>query len=517
MVAPSEWKIVLIDDEADIREVMTITLQDAGYHVASAEDGAAGLALCRTFEPQIVITDIRMPKIDGLEVLATLKKGLPDVEVIVVTAFGEIDIAIQALQLDASDFITKPINHEALRTAIQRAQQRYQSRRQLRDHAALLEKENAQTAQELMAVIALQRDLIESSMDGILSCDADHRVIIFNHSMEQMLAYARKDVINRMSLDKFFRPEDRKPFYTAMASPRYGGTNQLFLYETVLLDRSQRPIPVQVSATKLTGGSHQDGLVCFFRDLREIHRLEREVADQARILHQDKMMSLGRLAASIVHEINNPLSGILNYLRLMTRILTRGPLDTEHQTKFQRYLELVESETDRCSQIVSNLLTFSRKTTPAFEPITMEDLITRSLILCQHKLKLSNITTTHQIDRHLPVVKGDFNQLQQCIINLIFNAIDAMPEGGALKLACGLNTNREWVQISIEDTGVGIAQEDIRHIFEPFFTTKDEGYGVGLGLSTVYGIIEHHRGTVEAESRGGQGTTFTIKLPVYAG
>jgi signal transduction histidine kinase len=199
----------------------------------------------------------------------------------------------------------------------------------------------------------------------------------------------------------------------------------------------------------------------------------------------------------------------------MTRILTRGPLDAEHQTKFQRYLELVESETDRCSQIVSNLLTFSRKTTPAFEPIGIEDLITRSLILCQHKLKLSNITSDPQIDTHLPAVKGDFNQLQQCIINLIFNAIDAMPEGGSLKLACDLNANRNWVRVRIEDTGVGISGDNLPHIFEPFFTTKDEGYGVGLGLSTVYGIIEHHGGTIEAESRIGHGTIFTIKLPVY--
>ena len=517
MVASSEWKIVLIDDEADIRDVMTITLQDAGYHVASAENGAAGLDLCRTFQPQIVITDIRMPKVDGLEVLATLKKDLPDIEVIVVTAFGEMEVAIQALQLDASDFITKPINHEALHTALQRAKQRYQSRRQLKDHTTLLEKENARTAQELMTVISLQRDLIESSMDGILGCDTDHRVIIFNRSMEQMLTYVRKDVINRLSLDNFFRPADQQKFNTAMASARYGGANRLFLYETVLLDSAAQPIPVQVSATQLVRDNLPDGIVCFFRDLREIHRLEHEVADQARILHQDKMISLGRLAASIVHEINNPLSGILNYLRLMTRILKRGPLDTEHQAKFQRYLNLVESETGRCSQIISNLLTFSRKTTPAFEPIDIEDLITRSLLLCQHKLKLSNIATSHQFDKHLPAIKGDFNQLQQCMINLIFNAIDAMPEGGTLKLVCGLNANRDWVRISIEDTGVGIDQDNLLHIFEPFFTTKDEGYGVGLGLSTVYGIIEHHNGTVEADSRIGQGTIFTIKLPVHAG
>jgi two-component system NtrC family sensor kinase len=513
MAAHVDWKIVLMDDEADIREVMTLALQDAGYQVASADNGETGLALCRSFEPQIVITDIRMPKLDGLQVLATLKKDLPDIEVIVVTAFGEMDVAIKALQLDASDFITKPINHEGLHTALHRARARYQSRRQLKDHAALLEKENVRTAQELMSVISLQRDLIESSMDGILCCDADQRVIIFNRSIEHMLAYNRRDVVNLMTLDRFFRPDDLSRFHAAMASPQHGGTNRLFLYETFLLSQDQQPIPVQISATTLVSGEHQNGLVCFFRDRREIHRLEREVADQARILHQDKMMSLGRLAASVVHEINNPLSGILNYLRLMLRILKRGPLDQDHQTKFQRYLELVENETDRCSQIISNLLTFSRKSKLSFEPIDFTDLLKRSLVLSQHKLKLSNITASHVVEQALPPVRGDFNQLQQCIINLIFNAIDAMPQGGSLHLSARADSGTGGVIIAVRDAGIGISKENLPHIFEPFFTTKNEGSGVGLGLSTVYGIMEHHHGAVTVQSEPGHGTTFFLKLP----
>ena len=145
-------------------------------------------------------------------------------------------------------------------------------------------------------------------------------------------------------------------------------------------------------------------------------------------------MSLGRLAASVVHEINNPLSGILNYLRLMARVLKRGPLDAGRQSKFEGYLELVESETARCSRIVSNLLTFSRKSPPAVGPVDIADLIERSLILSQHKLTLSDIAVSSTIAPVLPRVEGDFNQLQQCMINLIFNAIDAMPQGGTLEL-----------------------------------------------------------------------------------
>ena len=156
------WKIVLIDDEADIREVMAIALQDAGFTIATAADGVAGLQLCEDTLPQIVITDIRMPGIDGLQVLKTIKKKYPDIEVIVATAFGEMDLAIRALQLDASDFITKPISDEALDLALKRAMVRFTSRKQLKDYTALLEKEKAETSQELLKSIAFQRNLIEA-------------------------------------------------------------------------------------------------------------------------------------------------------------------------------------------------------------------------------------------------------------------------------------------------------------------------------------------------------------------
>lgn len=204
MAIPSNWKIVLIDDEEDIREVLVIALQDAGYTVQTAADGAAGLQLCKDTSPQIVITDIRMPGIDGLQVLETVKKRNPDIEVMVVTAFGEMDLAIKALQLDASDFITKPISNDALYLALNRARERYNSRKHIKDYTVLLEKERADTLQELFKSITFQRNLIDSSMDGILGCDENNTVVTYNHSMEQMLGYSKADVLRKMTFDQFF-------------------------------------------------------------------------------------------------------------------------------------------------------------------------------------------------------------------------------------------------------------------------------------------------------------------------
>jgi signal transduction histidine kinase len=373
------WRIVLIDDEEGIRRVTRITLEDVGYTVYTAENGARGLELCGEIDPQIVITDVRMPVMDGIAVLERIKQTRPETEVIVATAFGEMDLAIRALQLDASDFITKPLHSEALSVALERAKTRFNDRKQLKDYTAFL---------------------------------------------------------------------------------------------------------------------------------------EREVEDQARILHQDKMLSLGRLAASVVHEINNPLAGILNYCRLMLRILNRGDATAAQLEKFTRYLDLVEKETSRCSQIVSSLLTFSRKSPAAFGPVTTAELMQRSILLCRHKLELANIKIDQAIESDLPQIRGDFNQLQQCLINLVFNAADAMPDGGTLTLSASRCASSSDICLRVTDTGSGIAEKDLPHIFEPFFTTKDEGYGVGLGLSTVYGIIQNHQGSVQVESEQGKGTTFCLRLPI---
>jgi signal transduction histidine kinase len=215
-----------------------------------------------------------------------------------------------------------------------------------------------------------------------------------------------------------------------------------------------------------------------------------------------------------VHEINNPLSGILNYLRLMIRILRQGAPSREQIEKFQRYLNLVETEISRCSQIVSGLLSFSRMSPPDFGQVDIDELLQRSILLSRHKLELGNVRIESNIQPNMPPVVGNFNQLQQCVINLIFNALDAMPDGGTLIIDGRHNTNKDQVVVSVKDSGHGISPDDLTHIFEPFFTTKKEGYGVGLGLSTVYGIIERHNGTISVESQPGEGAAFLLALPV---
>ncbi|MFP4474974.1 MAG: response regulator [Desulfatibacillaceae bacterium] len=511
---PEQWAVVLIDDEADIREVTSITLEDAGYSVRTAIDGAKGIAACEAAPPHIVITDIRMPgSLDGLAVLEQVKQRWPDTEVIVITAYGDVDIAIRALQLDASDFVTKPINAAALHTALDRARDRYLSRKNLRDHARLLEEENARTSEELRRIMAWRRGLIENSMDGIMGLSPDGVVAHWNPAMEEIAGYRRDEVVGRRRFDDFIDARDRDRLMDALASDKYGGKGRLYVHEAGLAARDGSRVPVRVSASTVNTGDDRPGTVWFFRDLRTLRRLEREMEDQARMLHQDKMMSLGRLAASVVHEINNPLSGILNYLRLMQRTMERGDPGPDKIARFREYLDLVVGETARCSNIVSNLLTFSRRTADSTGPVDVDDLLERSALLSRHKCELSDVDLAVHCQPDTPPVAGDFNQLQQCVLNLVMNAVDAMPDGGKLTLAARRNNREDRVRIEVRDTGPGIPEDILPNIFEPFFTTKEEGYGVGLGLSTVYGIVLNHGGTVRAENARDGGARFLLDLP----
>jgi len=514
MNVQKEWKVLIIDDDPGILKVMRVVLEDEGYTVIAASDGESGIECFLKESPDLIVTDIRMSGMDGIEVLRRIKEIDPDKQVIVTTAFNDVKLAISALQLDASDFITKPISNDGLTIALKRARERYTTRRELRDYTALIEERWMETAEELARTFHAQKLLIESSIDGIIAIDKDDRIVVFNRSMEQMLGYSRTEVTGQQMLPGLFCPGEYEKFRRMLASGDFGIRGRLLLHESCLVAHDGSRIPIQLSAAMMMEEGTPAGIVCFFRDEREIRKLAQEMVDQARMLHQDKMISLGRLSASVVHEINNPLAGILNYARLMSKMLSRDALSPEMVSKFKSYLSLMENELERCSKIVSNLLAFSRKSKLEFGPVDISDLLNKCISLSGHKMALQNIRVETRITPDLPMIEGDVNQLQQCVINLIFNAIDAMPDGGVLTLGSSFNASKGLVTIQVRDTGRGIAKEDLGHIFDPFYTTKKEGKGIGLGLSTTFGIVDRHRGTIHVESVLGKGTCFEMALPL---
>lgn len=230
----------------------------------------------------------------------------------------------------------------------------------------------------------------------------------------------------------------------------------------------------------------------------------------ARLIHEDKMIALGKLVASAVHEINNPLSGIHALARLMYQRLEEGDLAQGDWEDFKRYLQLIDTESARCSTIVGNLLSFSRERKMEEKAFQLNDLVSKMDSLFQHKLQLHNVKVTMELADNLPELLGDAGQIQQCLVNLLFNALEAMPQGGRITIRTRWEASQNLIRLEVEDTGVGIPEPALSQIFEPFFTTKQQDKGVGLGLSVVYGIITDHHGSIRVQSEVGKGSNFIV-------
>ena len=249
------------------------------------------------------------------------------------------------------------------------------------------------------------------------------------------------------------------------------------------------------------------------------HTLERRVEEKTKqlkrahehALHTEKMASIGKMAAVLAHEINNPLSGILTYAKLLRKWVERD--DATRKQEICDSLELIASESRRCGDLVKNLLTFSRTTPMNLQPTDLNLVVDRSLRLVQHQLDLAAIQVQPLLDPDLPPVICDAAQIEQVILALVMNALDAMPQGGNLWITTSFGHEPNHVRIVVRDDGSGIPAEILPRIFEPFLTTKETGRGVGLGLAISHSILERHDGNIEVQSEPGRGTTFTVTLP----
>jgi len=252
------------------------------------------------------------------------------------------------------------------------------------------------------------------------------------------------------------------------------------------------------------------------------HALEERVTMKTRelkraheaVLQSEKMASIGKLAAVVAHEINNPLAGILTYTKLLRKWLERGGWDAARFEEVRSSLELIEAESRRCGEIVKNLLTFARAAPMNLERADLNAVVDRVVRLVRHQVELANIQLQLDLDPKLPTVRCDPSAVEQVILALVINAIEAMPHGGNLWLRSVLKTDTNQVQLHVKDDGVGIPPEVLEHLFEPFFTTKERGRGVGLGLAVSRSIVERHGGQIEVESELGKGTAFVVALPL---
>jgi PAS domain S-box-containing protein len=353
-------------------------------------------------------------------------------------------------------------------------------------------------------------NLIESSVDGIIAADMKGNIFIFNKGAEALTGYAPEEVIRKLHITQIYPAGVAKEIMKKLRSPEYGGVGKFIPTQLNVLNKFGEEIPIQLSAVLIYNGAGQEiASVGIFTDLRPRLKIEKKLQEtHLQLVSSEKMASLGKLAAGIAHEINNPLGGILIYSSLMME-------DLSEEDPRRGDLARIVQEAGRCKEIVKSLLEFARQTEPKMEPTDINRAVNDGLFFLVNQALFHNIQIVKRLDSFLPFVQGNASQLKQVFMNIIVNAAEAMHGSGTLTITTSPSPDRKTIFVEFTDTGEGIPAENFTRIFDPFFTTKEVGKGTGLGLATSYGIIEDHGGRISVKSKVGEETTFKIELPVH--
>ena len=341
-------------------------------------------------------------------------------------------------------------------------------------------------------------NIVESINIGVLAVDLADRIESWNSQMEVMYALPRWQALTR-PLAEVFPGEFVEEFYRVRQNP---GIHNLYKFRVNTPTGETRVVNIAITPL-VTKKFHVIGRLIIMDDITERVELETQLSQS------DKLSSIGLLAAGVAHEVNTPLAVISSYAQMLSKQL-------QADSQKSSVLEKITRQTFRASEIVNNLLNFSRTSGTEFTEVDVNKVIADTLALLEHQFKTSKVRVQDELAEHLPLIQGNTGRLQQVFLNLFLNAKDAMPNGGTLRIA---SSNGEGVNVVICDTGTGIAQENIQRIYDPFFTTKTapregQSRGTGLGLSVTYGIIQEHAGKIRVESRPGEGTTFYLDFPL---
>lgn len=322
-----------------------------------------------------------------------------------------------------------------------------------------------------------------------------------NEALCRMVGYTAEELLNK-SIADLVHQDDRDEILDRYRH-RQRGEVLTHAYELKLIRTEGTPIDVFFSVA-ISSHEGKVATIGFVRDITESKRLQKSLQLSQRLA------SIGKLAAEIAHEINNPLTSVLTFSKLANRIIQQEPFPQNRLPELRDFISLLNDEATRCTDIARNLLDFSRQTEIESKDTDINEILDRTLDILRHRAQLNDIEIVTSYGQNIPHLFCDFKRLQQAFINFFWNAIEAMPHGGTLSVNTSFAEHENTIHISIKDTGVGISCENVESIFEPFFTTKAESKGVGLGLSVAYGIIRRHQGQIQVQSNLGGGTHFMI-------
>jgi PAS domain S-box-containing protein len=497
---PAELSVLVIEDDSQLLRTLRDILGRRGYHPLTAKSAREGLALVEQAMPAVALVDLKLPDMDGVEVIDRLADLSQLTQTIVLTGNASIESALRALRQRTYDYLVKPVPPDKLLTTIDRAGERWQRRRA--EEALRQSEERAQLLLEHIADVVMLVD------DGLV-------VRYVSPSIRHQLAYQPAEILGRPYLD-LVHPDDAATARAFVTDALRPGTEQPRVAQDLRVrhrDGDWRTL--EVGATTLAGRSEMRGALLTARDVTDRRRMEQALRQVQR------MDSIGQLAGGVAHDFNNILTAILGFSEILLDDAAPG-------TEARLDLEGIQKAAQHGASLSRQLLAFSRRQMLDLRILDLNEVVLDfermiGRVLGEHiHFQMAGNTALWR-------VKADKGQLEQVLMNLAVNARDAMPDGGTLTVETRNLTVEDhsperpqaqpgaYVMLAVRDTGVGMDAETQARIFEPFFTTKAAGRGTGLGLATVYGIVKQIGGFVDVESEPGEGSTFRVCLPAIAG
>ncbi len=538
-------RVLVADDDSRIVGMIRDVLEMNSCQVLEAHSGEETLETLQCEQANgravdVLLLDILMPGIDGYQVISRVKSDpqLSRTSILVTTALTSVTDKTMGLGMGADDYLTKPFDPRELLArvqAIMRIRRTEQALRQRnRELAALNEINRAITStldldEVLVATMQGIQEILRVEAGSLVLVDEESGDLVFRKTLSpehgwitgralrpgegivgHVVASGQPYLVNEVGEDAPYLP---------LVDGGSGLTPQTVLCVPLIV--RERVIGAIELINKLDGPFRSADLELLqtmagaVAVAVENAQLYAELADfalelehsQAQLVQAEKMAAIGRLAASLAHEINNPLQAIHNSLHLA--ILDRLPEEKRHQ-----YLQMGQQEVERLIQIVQRMLDFYRPSKGGVVETDVNQVLRNSLAIANKRLQHGHVRVHTRLARELPLIMAVSDQLAQVFLNIIINASEAMSEGGDLRIGTLLAADRESILVAFRDSGPGLKPEEMANIFEPFYTTKRDGTGLGLAIS--YGIVERHGGTIEVSSQPGMGATFIVRLPVHS-
>jgi signal transduction histidine kinase len=519
-------KVLVVDDEPETLDVIVEWLRGRGYQVLAAPSGQEALRVFNAERPALIVTDLSMPGMDGLELTTAIKAVSPQTEILILTGKATLASAVKALHWGVFDYLTKPFDFADLEWSVKRA---LEHARLVEENRTLVERLEERLQVQAEALSASQRrtlGVFDSIADPLLIVNREFTILEANEGAAAWSGVPAGQLVGRKCYRELFARQAICPDCPTLATFDTGKPASVSVcWEERDPGRERRDVEVR-SFPLVSGAGAIGEAVEHIRDVTEYKRAEQErLALRAQRDQDDAMRVIGRLAGGIAHDFNNQLTVIKGCIQFLLEALPAAAPGREDA-------ERISATVDRGAGLVRQLLAFSRKQKIETRPLRLPDLVHEMAAMARPLLGEQILFRLRAAPGLWPV-RGDRAQIEQMIMNLLVNARDAMippgerfPEGTLTVEMANVELDEEafrpaveraipgrYVMLAVSDTGSGMTPEVKRQVFEPYFTTKEPGSGTGLGLATVFGIVKQHRGYIFCDSEPGQGSTFRVYLP----